>query len=184
MTLVSFKSANHPQQIGARGVVREKDERYTPRGLISSLHAEWNFTVDAAGCSDAPASQIIGRWWGIDDDGLSQSWDGERVWCNPPFSCLRPWLEKAWASRAAVCMLIPANRTEQHFWQDLVEPYRDRLDGVLRTRFITGETTTRVQFGTPENPDGGKWGSSPPFGCVLLMWPTPWRPEWAPGRNQ
>jgi len=98
------------------------------------------------------------------------------VWCNPPFSDLTPWVEKAWVSRAVVVMLIPANRTEQGFWQEMVEPYRDRLDGLLRTRFLRG----RTQFGTPETPDGAKWNSSPPFGCVLLQWGTPWRPDWAP----
>lgn len=178
MTLAGFRAENHPQQVEARGVALEKDERYTPRPLIIALHRDWRFTVDAAGCAAAPASQVIGRWWDIDTDGLAQAWDGERVWCNPPFSALRPWIEKAWASRAAVCMLIPANRAEQGFWQDLIEPFRDRLDGVLRTRFLAG----RTQFGTPEAPEGARWNSSPPFGCVLLMWPTPWRPDWSPCR--
>lgn len=158
----------------------ERDERYTPRGMIEALHADWRFTVDAAGCAAAPASQIIGRWWDRKADGLRQSWDGERVWCNPPFSSLRPWIEKAWASRAAVCMLTPANRMEQAFWQELVEPYRDRLDGVLRTRFLAG----RPRFGTPRAPDGARDMASPPFGCVLLMWPTPWRPDWSPGQKR
>lgn len=196
MTLLSFKAANHPQQVGSRGVAREKDERYTPRSLITALHEEWRFTVDAAGCAAAPASQVIGRWWDIDTDGLAQDWDGERVWCNPPFSVIRPWVEKAWASRAAVVMMIPANRTEQGFWQELVEPHRDQIDGLLRTMNLPGKYRDvmisggrgprhlpgRIPFGTPEAPSGADWNSSAPFGCVLLLWTSPWRPDWAPCR--
>jgi hypothetical protein len=179
MTVMGFKPENHPQQVVARGVVEEKDERYTPRVLIQALHDEWRFTVDACGCAAAPASQVIGRWWDISSDGLAQEWSGERIWANVPFSNIRPWVEKAWASRAIVMMMMPANRTEQGFWQELIEPYRDQIDGLLRTRFLKG----RTQFGTPEEPEGKRWSSSPPFGCVLVIWTTPWRPDWAPVRE-
>lgn len=150
----------------------DPNSRYTPRALILDLHGEFRFTVDAASAADAPSSQLIGRFWSRADDGLKKSWGGERVWCNPPFDDLESWVRKANYEACTGCelvvMLIPANRTEQSFWQQMVEPYRDGrspFGARLTTRFLPG----RVQFGFPGNPDGvGQ--SSPPFGCVLLIW--------------
>lgn len=194
MSLVGFKAKNHPQQVGTRGVATDKDERYTPRALIEAIHGDWEFTVDACGCSSAPASQVIGRWWSINDDGLAQSWDGETVWANVPFSNPWVWIEKAWRSQARVCLMMPANRTEQPGWQSMVEPFRDGLDGVLRTMNLPGKYRDvrlpgkrgqrrrpgRIPFGTQEEPEGAEWNSSPPFGLVLLMWTNPWRPTRVP----
>jgi hypothetical protein len=179
VTVLGFKARNHPQQLrrprpGAKGRGDpERDERYTPRELIDRLHRSWGFTVDAASDPAAPAAQVIGRSWSRAEDGLSRPWDGERVWCNPPYSSIEPWIAKAWASRCVAILLVPANRTEQGWWHRLVEPYRDRDPRGFRTEFIE----RRVQFGTPRAPEGAKWHSSPPFGCVLLIWPTPERAE-------
>lgn len=166
MSLVASKAKAHPQQVANGTAEADRDERYTPLSLIRPLHARWRFTVDAAGCASAPASQLIGRHWSKEDNGLIQPWDGERVWCNPPYSGIGAWVEKAWNSLAVVVMLLPANRTEQPWWQEMVEPHRDRPRGILTTEFLP----RRIQFGTPDAPEGKKWASSPPFGCVLVVW--------------
>lgn len=101
-------------------------------------------------------------------DGLRQTWAGGRVWCNPPFSDIEPWIERAWDSHAElVVMMIPATRTDQPFWQKWVEPHRDKRwsNWDFRTRFLPG----RIRFGHPGNPEGVGVGS-PMFGCVLLIW--------------
>lgn len=72
-----------------------------------------------------------------------------------------------------IVMLLPANRVEQKWWQEHVEPYRDRPDGRLRVRFLPG----RMRFERPGAVVGPK-GDRPPFGCCLLIF-TP-RPEWTP----
>lgn len=152
----------------------ERDERYTPLPLFLPWYQELRHTLDAAGCPEAPVSRLIGRWCGrggVAPNGLDQSWDGEVVWCNGPFSQIRPWIEKAWASRAVVDQIWPANRTEQEFWQQLVEPYRDRPCGVLRCQFVDGRQT----FGSPKDVHGDAAGS-PPFGLVRLTWTTADRP--------
>ena len=200
MTLLHFKAGNHPQQTAKGKGDPEKDERYTPRALIEAIHADWRFTVDACGCAAAPASGVIGRWWDKTTNGLNQPWAGETVWANVPFSDCWAWIARAWREKARVCLMMPANRTEQPGWQEMVEPYRDQMDGVLRTMNLPGKYQNvllpgsrpgrvrrlpgRIPFGTPKHPDGGKWGSSAPFGCVLLMWPTPWRPDWAPVKSR
>lgn len=61
-------------------------------------------------------------------------------------------------------MLLPANRTEQGWWQRLVEPHRDRGAG-LRTEFIAGRLRFLRRGETEIAPN-----NRPPFGCVLLVW--------------
>lgn len=165
MTLVGFKITNHPQQVGKRGASDSVDERITPGKIYLPLWEEFGFTLDAAANA---ANRKTPRFYDLETDGLKQRWAHERVWCNPPYSDIRPWVEKAWAEHRAGCpliaMLLPANRCEQRWWQDLIEPFRDGR-GPLETRFYR----SRFNFGLPDNPEG-KFHSSPPFGCVLVIW--------------
>lgn len=170
MSLVAFPARNHPQQAKLDTV----DDRGTRREFFDPLHAEHGFTIDAAA---SEANALLPRFWTREHDAIAQSWGGERVWCNPPYSDLEPWVEKAWTEMvdgtcALVVMLLPANRCEQGFWQRHVEPYRDGapFHGVrLTTRFLAG----RLRFVMPIDYEWGtsrKKGDRPPFGCVLLTW--------------
>ncbi len=144
----------------------ESDERYTPRSLFDPLHKEFAFTLDV--CATAESAKCR-RYFTKAEDGLAQPWARERVWCNPPFSDIEPWVDKAWDTDGVlVVMLIPAVRTEQPWWQEWIEPFRDRRGSGLTTRFLPG----RIRFGHPGNPEGVGVGS-PMFGCVLLIWRTP-----------
>lgn len=90
----------------------------------------------------------------------------------PPYSDCGAWVRKAWHEweamrqpRSVIVMLLPANRVEQAWWQDLVEPYRDRPGSPLRVEFLRG----RMRFIRPNAVIGPK-GDRPPFGCCLLIW--------------
>lgn len=99
-------------------------------------------------------------------DALSMSWYGH-VWCNPPFDRIPEFVGKAWAEYVhcdSISMLIPANRTEQPFWQELVERQRDYSGSRLDTHFLPG----RTRFLDPAT--GKPFEGSPPFACVLLVW--------------
>jgi phage N-6-adenine-methyltransferase len=138
----------------------EKDTRGTPHDLFHYWNMRYRFTIDvAANAKNAKCA----RFYSKEDNGLEQSWAGERVWCNPPYSEIPKWVEKAHQETKAevICMLIPANRTEQPFWAELIEPYRDRGKR-LRTSFIP----KRIRFVHPKT---GLMGS-PMFGCVMLIW--------------
>jgi hypothetical protein len=141
------------------------DERYT-----SEKDLEWcrriagvdAFTLDVAACEAAHCAPL---WFGIETNGLLQLWHGD-VWCNPPYSSIELWTEKAWSEWRAgrvrsISMLLPATRTEQPWWQRFVEPYRDQ-GRVLSTHNLPG----RPRFRRPGSAELG----APPFGCVLLVW--------------
>lgn len=165
MSIVGFKARNHPQQVEKRGASDTVDERITPDSLFDPLHSVFQFTLDAAANA---TNRRVPRFYSLENSGLDASWEREHVWCNPPYSAIRPWVEKAWAEHKAGCplivMLIPANRSEQPWWQELIEPYRDGR-GPIETRFVP----RRLNFGVPGN-EGGKFKSSAPFGCVLVIW--------------
>lgn len=164
MSLTGFRSSNHPQQVAKRGAT-DRDDLGTDPAFFAELDARFGFTLDAAA---SPATAKCGRFFTSEDNGLERSWTGERVWCNPPYSNIAPWIRKAWDEDGAplIVMLLPANRTEQGWWQDEVEPDRDcNGGGLLRTEFIRG----RKRFVKPGAEAIGP-NERPPFGCVLLIW--------------
>lgn len=180
MSLVGHRAQNHPQQVGANGARDDVDDRRTPPDLLAECAAlagveSYSFDV-AANAENAKAPD----WYGIDDDGLARDWYGD-VWCNPPYSDIEPWVRKAHAESQhcrSISMLLPANRTEQGWWQDLVEPYRAGKPragvlwlggvGTLEVHFLRG----RRRFDRPGWTKPAK-GDRPPFGLCLLVWSAP-----------
>lgn len=162
MSLLGFVARNHPQQRPSDDV----DDRATTPEVFAPIAARFGpFSIDVAASARNTKCE---RFYDRETDGLAQSWAGERVWCNPPYSRIRPWREKAWAEHltaAAIAMLLPANRTEQAWWQDLVEPYRDGPQSALAVEFLPG----RLRFIAPGK-DGIGPNERPPFGCCLLVW--------------
>lgn len=128
----------------------ESDVRETPRELFDKYNDRFRFTLDAAATHQNALCDryftLSGMWqrgengpdglnpwgigqWPLKECGLTGSWRGERVWCNPPFSELDEWVYKAWRSQAdLVCMLCPNDRMDRKWWHALVEPYRDGKD--------------------------------------------------------
>lgn len=167
MSLVGFKAQNHPQQKRKDKV----DDRAITLQDFLPLHERFHFTIDVAASKE---NARLPHYWTMREDGLAQSWAGERVWCNPPYSDIKTWVDKAWIEFRAddgpevIVMLLPANRTEQAWWQDMVEPHLRRPDSPLRVEFLRG----RMRFERPDAIIGPK-GDRPPFGCCLLIWERP-----------
>lgn len=171
MTLVGFRGKNHPQQIAKRGPLDRVDDRGTPPELFDPLHERFGFTVDVAA---APHNAKCDRYYTLEDDGLTQSWAGETVWCNPPYNArdLAAFTAKAWSEwdsdgSTVIVMLVPANRPEQAWWQNHVEPFRDRDRSPLRVEFLRDRRRfIRHDLGhTTVMPN-----ERPPFGVCLLIW--------------
>lgn len=195
MTLSGFKASNHPQQTAKRGATDAVDDRGTDQAFFDSLSERFGgFTLDvAAAPHNAKCERFytveddgLALPWSPDDGFY------DHVWCNPPYSDCGAWVRKAWqewnrgrvrlaspvdsvgsivevsapnAPVRLIVMLLPANRVEQGWWQDYVEPYRDRPGSPLRVEFLRG----RMRFDRPGWTKPAK-GDRPPFGCCLLIW--------------
>lgn len=96
-----------------------RQEWETPRDLFNALDRDYRFTVDAAaGFTNAK----LARYWTREQDGLAQRWEGERVFCNPPYSEIEPWVRRAWIAhendpRSMSALLLPA-RTGQAWFHE------------------------------------------------------------------
>jgi phage N-6-adenine-methyltransferase len=153
---VSFVCRTHPQQ----GSNPRVDDRATTPEIFSGFHERFRFTVDAAANAH---NAKLSRYWTAKQDGLAIPWSGERVWCNPPYSNIRPWAEKALTREADLAvLLLPANRTEQGWWQDLIEPPRRR--GEVAVEFLRG----RMRF-IAATDDRIRPNQRPPFGVCLVI---------------
>lgn len=184
MSMVGFKAQNHRQQTAKRGADDKTDDRGTKWDYIHSLEARpgWGpFDLDVAA---APHNAKAPKFYTREDDGLTQPWRiadvaGEyNVWCNPPYSDCGAWVRKAWDEWNGpypphlIAMLLPANRPEQNWWQEHVEPFRDRPASPLRVEFLKG----RMRFDMPPEWEKPEKGDRPPFGCALLIWKATWPP--------
>ena len=153
---MSFIARTHPQQ----GPNESVDDRATDYEVFLKFHDRFRFTIDAAANK---RNAKLDRYWTKAENGLAQPWSGERIWCNPPYSNIRPWVEKAMLREAELAvLLLPANRTEQAWWQDLIEP--ERLLGRIQVEFLRGRMRFIAANDTKIRPN-----SRPPFGVCLLI---------------
>jgi len=89
----------------------------TPPDVFGGLNCEFRFTLDPC-CVDKTAK--CKQYFTPEDDGLAQSWAGQRVFMNPPYGRdIGKWMEKAFhESRdndALVVCLVPS-RTDTEWW--------------------------------------------------------------------
>ena len=102
------------------------NELRTPPDLYRGLNLEFDFTLDACATHE---NAMCERYFTKENDGLAQSWRGERVFMNPPYGrrLLSPWPRKAYYEtlwpETLVVALLPA-RTEQPWWHDYCLSYR------------------------------------------------------------
>lgn len=132
-----------------------RDLWQTPKELFNSLNKEFNFTMDVAASHEN--TLVNGNYWTEKDDALSQNWRFVN-WCNPPYSDIGPWVNKAILEHKQGCttvMLVPSDTSVK--W--LKRAYRSCNE----VRFISG----RISF---INAETQKPVSGNNKGSVLFIW--------------
>lgn len=122
---------------------RDRHQAYrTPPVLFDPLHAEFRFTLDGA---SEPGNELLPL---ASTAARPIDWRGHRVFCNPPWSNIRPFVELAAQADLAV-LLVPARTNAKWFHR--------ALELGAWPRFFLG----RVKFvGAPHNC---------PVDCMLLL---------------
>jgi hypothetical protein len=95
---------------GHQSTVGRSDERLTPPEIIRALGP---FDLD-------PCAPIIRPWdmakrhLTIEDNGLAQSWEGNRVWFNPPYNryTIAEWMKRISDHGNGIALLFARTETE------------------------------------------------------------------------
>lgn len=99
----------------------KQDDWETPQQLFDELDAEFHFTLDAAS-TDGNAK--CAKHYTEQDSAFNHSWEGETVFCNPPYGrkmidWIRKCSQEASKPNTMVVLLIPA-RTDTKWFQDYI----------------------------------------------------------------
>lgn len=146
MTILASKGKRNPY----------RQEWETPQHIFDVINRDFGgFSVDAAA---SPENAKLTRYWTKELDALKQSWRGERVFANPPYSDPGAWLQKAWhevlfGGCDLAVIMVPGVFDRQ--WSAYVR--RGRVE------MYTG----RIQFVRPPELEGPE--SSPQGGVMLVV---------------
>lgn len=153
-----------------------RNEYQTPRLLFNYLDEEFRFTLDLAatfGNSLCP-SYLTGPCTAPDhcDCGLCALRTGHVVFCNPPYSDLRPWVRrfKQLADlRNTVVTLLPVDPTTR-WWATMMESVSELRFTGRRVNFIHPDGCDCEACTKGVNPAGNNKGS------VIAIWRPGLRP--------
>lgn len=99
---------------------KASDEYMTPQDLYEDLDKEFHFDLDP--CSTHENAKCE-KHYTVEENGLNQDWGGCRVFCNPPYSNIKSWVEKCYREsqkdHTLVVMLIPA-RVDTRWFHDFI----------------------------------------------------------------
>lgn len=124
----------------------------TPQDFFDTLDKEFHFTLDP--CSTHENAKCKKHYTKV-ENGLTQDWSGEIVFCNPPYGAksTAEWIKKcseeASKPDTTVVMLIPA-RTD-------TAAFHDYIYQKAEIRFVRG----RLKFGGSKN--------SAPFPSMIVI---------------
>lgn len=123
----------------------QSDQWATPQDFFDKLDAEFHFTLDP--CAD-DGNHKCDRYYTREQDGLTQDWGGETVFCNPPYGREIPkWVKKAYEEsrkdNTVVVMLIPA-RTDTRWFHDYI--YNQAEIRFIKGRLRFGESNNNAPF--------------------------------------
>lgn len=131
--------------IGKALFTSDSEEWATPQSLFDELNAEFNFTLDPCATEENHKCE---KFFTKEQNGLLQSWKGERVFCNPPYGrAISAWVKKAsdevLTGASIVVMLIPA-RTDTAYFHDYI--YKKHEVRFLRGRLHFNDSKNSAPF--------------------------------------
>lgn len=129
----------------------------TPPEVFEALDKEFFFGFDV--CAEYETAKCA-DYWTIEDDALSKDWAEDAkcripgagliemgsLWCNPPYSKIAPWVEKAIEAQLKgrmTVMLVMCDPSVK--WFSLAQRYASE------TRFITDGRLAFLKNGVPQS---------------------------------
>jgi len=151
MTVADYSSNTPPEH---------RDSWRTPPELFAAINAEFRFIGDVAA---SEINALHQRYLTEQQDALQVDWlkhfGTGYVWCNPPYSNIMPWAEKAseeCAKGIGTVMLVPADTS--------VGWFRYAQKFCTEVRFITGGRLAFIRADTGKPVSGNNKGS------MIIIW--------------
>ncbi len=131
-----------------------KTDWRTPPDLFGKLNDEFHFTLDPAATAE---NALCHKYYTEADDGLSKCWDGEIVFCNPPYEryIIDQWVKKGSEILNGICVMLLAVRSDTDRWDWYIQWQTE-------VRLIHG----RVHFLRPDGADAG----AATFPSAVVIW--------------
>ena len=123
----------------------DKDCWQTPLWLFDALDIEFGFWLDSA-ASDKNA--LCAHWLTEADDALNSEWISHgAIWNNPPYSNIRPWVEKAAEQCIQQRQTVVMRAYERHNSNDTRTAYPDtrKSDRSGEDAFLRKRNSAQVQ---------------------------------------
>lgn len=124
------------------------DNWETPHEIFAALNAEFRFGFDV--CAEHNTAKIP-HYWTVEDDALSRDWSdapnfyGEWLFCNPPYSKIMPWIQKAVDAQfngVGTVMLVMCDPSVA--WFSAAQSFASEI------RFITNGRLAFLKDGVPQ----------------------------------
>lgn len=147
---------------------------HTPPAFFDVINSEFAFQLDAA-ASDSNA--LCGDYFTEKQDALVQEWNARKVYLNPPYSLIGPFVKKAYeecqAQHNTVVVLIPTY-SDPKYWRDYVCKAHEVRNLVGRLQFLeNGKKKQSARF--PSSLVVFKWIAGEHFGKSPNIWSWNWK---------
>jgi len=122
----------------------KSDEWATPQAVFDALNEEFSFDLDPCATDENHKCE---NYYTLAQNGLSKDWGGHQVFCNPPYSHIAEWVEKAYREgskdNTTVVLLIPARTDTRYFHNFILHRSEIRF---LKGRLKFGDAKTSAPF--------------------------------------
>lgn len=141
--------------------VNSHSDWWTPKALVQTLDEEFRFDLDAAASEE---NKVCERFISAEQDALVTPWEGENVWCNPPYgkgnsATIKQFVQRGYEQHVqqknTVIMLLPAY-TDPKYWSNFCTRAHE-------IRFLTGRLSF-LDHGT------SKMNARFPSAIVIFKW--------------
>jgi phage N-6-adenine-methyltransferase len=150
---------------GSNTPPEHRDSWRTPPEVFEPFNAEYRFVGDVAASS---LNALHSRYLTEEQNALDTNWleyfGSGTVWCNPPYSDISPWVEKAnneVTNGVGTVMLLPADTS--------VGWFKMARTACTEVRFIVGGRLAFINAATGKPVSGNNKGS------LLIIW-NPYQP--------
>lgn len=142
--------------------VEIRDLWQTPKQIFNFWDKQYKFEVDVAASKrnalceryiDEQSNALEVPFWGIEGQDITN------VWCNPPYSDIRPWVEKAAEQQrlgVTTVMLVPADQS--------VGWFKKATESCSEVAIVTGGRIAFINAATGKPVKGNNKGS------MFLIW--------------